>query len=57
MHECIIAFEQVPDAAPGFFVVACHCHEDWARTWKLGDAPLTCPVSGDSLTDKIGVSA
>lgn len=31
------------------FLVRCRCHQEVWSTWREGDAPYLCPVTGASL--------
>ena len=51
MHECIIRSERDVFAYAEQWLVGCRCHMGSTyKTWRPGDAPITCPVSGDDLT-------
>lgn len=52
-HECIVRVDRDGFAYTEQYLVQCRCHMDSYKTWRLGDTPIACPVSGDSLTDGI----
>jgi hypothetical protein len=54
-HPCQVERSLDVTAYVRQYLVRCRCHSDAWRTWRPGDAPIVCDVSGVPLTTEDGI--